>query len=472
MENSPLRSFYDTAKATEDTVFALSPVPLGIVKAGVQNVAVPLAVTATASHTPLVGPVVGTAMKYGAEAFANGTHHLALEAMNNLGQSVVEGLPSGMGLQSSFNFVSSRMADVTLAGQDLITPAIGAVGTAVMLGRTATNAAVLTFNNVKDMSVNQILDKGRQDIQRTQQFLSTAAVFVRVQGRKVEGLVNLGLAKFTPYNPTVNMEDSTQTQVAQGQSTQASPDQGVKIPVSESTDNKDFEPITGTEKAQGQAVEPITPNPSSEQAEDYVLNTIVDALNKARVDTERLSITLNGETIFKMDGATLDTDRTGISEEHQKIIQQALEDPAAFGGNLKITVGGKVYLNIEQGRLMNNTLNLAKPSTKIEMSTADQAQTPQNVSEGLWGKYGAGQPNTIIGLSNAAKQAAKAGVDRSGVTQMLKNSPFYQEQAKDNQKQADILVQNTARNAVFQANKQERQPEVQQQQEQVVAPAL
>ncbi|MGR3277098.1 hypothetical protein ACSYAD_18510 [Acaryochloris marina NIES-2412] len=454
---------------TENTVFALSPIPLGVVKAGVQQVAVPLAVTAAASHTPFVGPLVGTAIKYGADAFQSGTHHLALEAMSSFGQSVAESIPSGIGLQSGFNAISGAMSDATLAGQDLATQAIGAVGTAVMLGRTAQNAAVLAFKNVQDMTINEFLDRSRLDIQKTQAFLQGTAAFVRRQGLKAELAVEQGLAKYTPYQPKTQSED--QKQMAD-QNQEQEPE---TLNTVSGKQNQEEPQAYTTSKTSDDSAEPIkaaaTTGQSSEQAEDYVLRNLVDKLKQNRVEADRFVLTLNGEQIFKMNGSEVDKS-THMTEAHQKMLQQALEDPAAFGGNLKITVDGKTLLHIKDGRLLDNSMGLAKDSVKVAMDSPNAA--PENVSQGLWDKYGAGQPNDVLGLSTAAKAAAKEGIKQADIRGMLRQSSFYKEQAADNQKTADNLVKRTAKNAIQQANKQSQnasqKQEQKQEQKQSVAP--
>lgn len=464
-------AFYGAMKDTESTVFALSPVPLGIVKAGVQQIAVPLAVTAAASHAPLVGPLVGTAIKYGADAFQGGTHHLALEVMSSFGQSVIEAIPSGIGLQSGFNAVSGAMSDVTLAGQDLFTPMIGAVGTAVMLGRTATNAAVLAFKNVQDMTINEFLDRSRLDIQKTQAFLQGTAAFVRRQGLKAELAVEQGLAKYTPYQPKNQVKD--QKQMADQNATMGTPDQEPETLNPSGKQSQEEPQAYTTSKTSDDSAEPIkaaaTTDQTSEQAEDYVLRNLVDKLKQNRVEADRFVLTLNGEQIFKMNGSEVDKS-THMTEAHQKMLQQALEDPAAFGGNLKITVDGKTLLHIKEGRLLDNSMGLAKDSVKVAMDSPNAA--PENVSQGLWDKYGAGQPNDVLGLSTAAKAAAKEGIKQADIRGMLRQSTFYKEQAAEDKKTADNLVKRTAKNAISQANKQSQKAsqKQEQKQKQAVAP--
>ena len=90
---------------------------------------------------------------------------------------------------------------------------------------------------------------------------------------------------------------------------------------------------------------------------------------------------------------------TSITDTQRDALQQALEDPAAFGGNLVIKQGNKVLLNIKDGRILHNPMGLAKQSLSAEMETkehlqqqqpeAKQAAVPNNPAEGLWSKYGA-----------------------------------------------------------------------------------
>lgn len=213
---STFKDLYNTAKEAEDIAFAVSPVPLGFIKSGIQNVGVPLAVAAVATHTPFVAPLAGTAIKWGSDAFQSGTHSLAQQAMSNFGESVMSGLPAFGGIQTSFNWISSESAQVILAGQDMVTHAVGAVGTAIMLGRTATNSAVLTFQKIRPMTINEILANSQRALDRYQEFLTSAASHIRQIGIHAELFVEQEFAKLsnteeqtTQVQPTESPEPAT-----------------------------------------------------------------------------------------------------------------------------------------------------------------------------------------------------------------------------------------------------------------------
>lgn len=540
---STFKDLYDTAKATEDAVFAVSPVPLSFVKSGIQNVGVPLAVATVATHTPFMAPVAGAVINWGSDAFQSGTHSLAQEAMTNFGESVMSGLPAFGGIQTGFDWMSSQSGRVILAGQDMVTHAVGAVGTSVMLGRTLTNSAVLTFQKIRPMTVNEVIAGAQRAFERYQEFLSGAARHIRQLGIKAELFVQQELEKMNNpqqqngqapetvvndqdtkvemFNPTpdqrateAEVSDSkpqatpqqtaqpAQVRAVESQAKQAAqvvepvPSQTPKDtepkikykgqqPNQSQPQQKEPQPSKFQEKQTGmvdKVVNAVTTKPidqSSEKAQDYVLKNLVDKLTAARMNTDRLEIHYNGKKIFQMKGAEIDKS-TSITDGQADQIKQALQDPAAFGGNLLIRQGDQILLHIKEGRIIRNPAGLAQQSATIEVETKDQIQqsqsVPQSPSQGLWQKYGANQKDDFAGLSKAAKLAAQDGVSQNDIQSMLAQSnQLKQYSATQGQQKAESLAKKTAQKAfadIARENRPQQQESQPQQQSETVAPAL
>lgn len=153
-----------------------------------------------------------------------------------------------------------------------------------------------------------------------------------------------------------------------------------------------------------------TEQKKSVEAEDYVLDNIVTALDQRRVDVDRLEINLDGQNIFKMrDG---DVARSTITDNQTELIKQALNDPASFKGSIKITNGKQVLLHVKDGQVLRDGLNLTKSSTKVEISS-----DPRD----LYDKYSQGVDSK--GLKATKEVAVKAladGVGTEQVKQMIK----------------------------------------------------
>lgn len=540
---STFKDLYDTAKATEDTVFAVSPVPLSFMKSGIQNVGVPLAVATVATHTPLIAPVAGAAIHWGSEALQSGTHALAQEAMSNFGESVMSGLPAFGGIQTSFDWVSSESSRIILAGQDMVTHAVGAVGTSVMLGRTVTNSAVLTFQKIRPMTVNEVIASAQRAFERYKEFLSSTARHIRQLGIKAELFVQQEFEKMN--NPQEQNGQAPQTVVSEQDTKiemfgptpdervtevevsdhkpQATPQPAVQAQQVRSAESQAQQTVQAVDSAPAQTPKDAKPkinykgqhtdqsqpqqdkpqpskfqekqagmvekvvnaatakpiDQSSEKAQDYVLKNIVDKLTAARMNTDRLEIRYNGKKIFQMKGAEIDKS-TSITDGQADQIKQALQDPAAFGGNLLIRQGDQILLHIKEGRIIRNPAGLAQQSATIEVETKDQIQqsqsTPQSPSEGLWQKYGANQKGDFTGLSKAAKLAAQDGVSQKDIQSMLAQSnQLKQYSATQGQQKADSLARKTAQKAfadIAREHRPQQQESQSQQQSETVAPGL
>lgn len=508
---STFKDLYNTAKEAEDVAFAVSPIPLGFVKSGIQNVGVPLVVAAAATHTPFVAPLAGTAIKWGSDAFQSGTHSLAQQAMSNFGESVMSGLPAFGGIQTSFDWISSESSQVILAGQDMVTHAVGAVGTSLMLGRTMANSAVVAFQKIRPMTINEVIASGQRALDRYQEFLTSAASHIRQIGIHAELFVEQEFAKLsnteeqtTKVQPTESPEQgavmaSSATQVeeqpqqkvaatAQAESNGTQPeinDQLSESGIGHSENGRQANVFEAAVETAANVVNPIR-SESSQEAEDYVLG-LVDKLAAGNMNVDRLYIKMDGIDIFKMKNGAPDPS-TSITDSQRDALQQALEDPAAFGGNLVIKQGNKVLLNIKDGRILHNPMGLAKQSLSAEMETkehlqeqkpaAKQATVPNNPAEGLWSKYGANVSPGLKGVKLAADNALKDGIKPKEVRAMLAQSAHFQGlKADKGSSVAEKVIARTVKTAQARVAQQQRpKQKVQQKEEQkqaaVVAPGL
>lgn len=130
--------------------------------------------------------------------------------------------------------------------------------------------------------------------------------------------------------------------------------------------NEDIPAINNTELTESENF-PVEQT-ASQEAEDYVLENVVTALDQRRVDVNRLEINLDGRNIFKMrDGNVA---KSTINDDQAELIKQALNDPASFKGSIKITNGNQVLLHVKNGQVLRDSLNLTKSSTKVEINSA------------------------------------------------------------------------------------------------------
>lgn len=169
--------------------------------------------------------------------------------------------------------------------------------------------------------------------------------------------------------------------------------------------NEDLAAINNTELAESESL--IVEQTASREAEDYVLENIVTALEQRRVDVNRLEINLDGRNIFKMRDGNIAN--STINEGQMELIKQALNDPASFKGSMKITNGSQVLLHVNNGRVLRDGLNLTKTSTKVEINSA-----PAD----LYDKYS--QNVASIGLKATKEIAVKALSDGVSVERVKK----------------------------------------------------
>lgn len=146
------------------------------------------------------------------------------------------------------------------------------------------------------------------------------------------------------------------------------------------------------------------------EAQDYILENIVTALDQRRVDVDRLSISFNGQNIFKMRSG--DVAKSTVTDSQTELIKQALNDPASFKGSIKITNGRQVLLHVKDGQVLRDGLNLTKSSTKVEIKSAP-ADLYDKYSQGLESKG-------LRATREVAVNALRSGVSREQAKEIIK----------------------------------------------------
>ena len=136
------------------------------------------------------------------------------------------------------------------------------------------------------------------------------------------------------------------------------------------------------------------------EAQDYILENIVTALDQRRVDVDRLEISFNGQNIFKMRSG--DVAKSTVTDSQTELVKQALNDPASFRGSIKITNGRQVLLHVKDGQILRDGLNLTKSSTKVEIKSANAD---------LYDKYSQGvESKGLRATKEVAVNALRSGV--------------------------------------------------------------
>ncbi len=146
------------------------------------------------------------------------------------------------------------------------------------------------------------------------------------------------------------------------------------------------------------------------EAQDYILENIVTALDQRRVDVDRLEISFNGQNIFKMRSG--DVAKSTVTDSQTELIKQALNDPASFKGSIKITNGRQVLLHVKDGQVLRDGLNLTKSSTKVEINSAPAE---------LYDKYSQGvESKGLRATREVAVNALTEGVGQEQVKEIIK----------------------------------------------------
>ena len=167
----------------------------------------------------------------------------------------------------------------------------------------------------------------------------------------------------------------------------------------------------------------------STEAQDYILENIVTALDQRRIDVDRLQINFDGQNIFKMNKG--DIAHSTVSDRQTELIKQALNDPTSFKGSIKITNGSQVLLHVKDGQVLRDGLNLTKASTKVEISSAPgdlYDKHAKNVSS-----------KGLKATKDIAVNALSAGVEKKQVKEIIqsKDAAYSNLQASSGKKSAD-----------------------------------
>ena len=195
----------------------------------------------------------------------------------------------------------------------------------------------------------------------------------------------------------------------------------------------------------------IDQNPNDKEAQDYILENIVTALDQRRIDVDRLQINLDGQNIFKMNQG--DVANSTVTQEQTELIKQALNDPASFKGSLKITNGGQVLLHVKDGQVIRDGLNITKPNTKVEISSAP---------EDLYDKYAENvNSKGLKATKDVASAALAAGIEPKQVKEIIesKDSAYADLQASSGKNSADRALNKIIASAEAEIKlKQQKQP--------------
>ncbi|OWY65342.1 hypothetical protein B7486_42415 [cyanobacterium TDX16] len=194
---------------------------------------------------------------------------------------------------------------------------------------------------------------------------------------------------------------------------------------------------TVTPNSQLESVTEIAAPTSSREAEDYALS-LVQMLDQRRINTDRLSINVNGKTVFKMRDGDIDPAKTAINSEHTELIKKALNDPASFNGSVKITQGNQVLLHVSDGRVLVDAVGLSKQSAKVEV------KVPDSPTHALYERFSQGvNGNGWQATKSIASNALKAGIERQQILQMLRErDPNYRKLAtSQGEKASDRILE-------------------------------
>ncbi|NJM68448.1 MAG: hypothetical protein HC851_23680, partial [Acaryochloris sp. RU_4_1] len=129
--------------------------------------------------------------------------------------------------------------------------------------------------------------------------------------------------------------------------------------LSEMSENKPQDIPPYLAETTNSALEQYNYDNSSKEAEDLLMDKIVNPLDKRGVDTSRLAVFYNGEQIFGMKAGDIDRRVTQVSDERMEAINEALHNFKDFEGEFKVKVGNRVVLHLKEGQKLVDTYNLA-----------------------------------------------------------------------------------------------------------------
>jgi len=498
------KALYNQAASFEQGLFFVAPLPvLQPIKAGIQHAAIPIGVGLALTHAPIVAPAASFAIGAVQNMMQNGAHHAAEYLLGQYGQAMSDIIPNQLGMQSGFDLIHNASTGLVLKAQDFATSAVGQAAGVYMLGRTTVNAGVLlgeqmvnkaiqSFESVRNLTVQEVLGAAKVAGERIAHGIGgmihqLKEIAQKIEQHVVDSIESIGNKAHETINQvqgnapepapaisvtTIHSSVNTESPVnGQGQSQQ------VESTITEShLDNNSQDNSMANNRSQN-APEPapiITPKSVAEEkknsqkvqnvAEDgseFILRNIKDYLDRNNFKTDNMSVSINGEAIFKMRNGEVDSN-IDASSEQLALLTKALKDYPSFDGEIELIVDGKTLLHVKDGVLINNTLGLAEKSAQVEV----RSETPTSPSELLWKQYSKDlNPDDISSLNLVANDAISQGVAPDQVAAMLRHAPSIQTyEAKHGEDKANSMVNAYVNDAVNSQIPDQKQHEQQQQQ--------
>lgn len=166
---------YNVLRTAEQSLFAITPLPMQQLKNGIQQVGLPLGVSFVAAQVPGVSQLVNGAIHFGGDLFGSGAKAATSSSLLSIGQQIQAGLPTGMGIQSVAiaigNAVNPVMANLAQGSGQFL----GSTATAVGIGKFVINGAQAVFSQVREKGAMRTIEDAIQGAQgaiaRTQSFL-------------------------------------------------------------------------------------------------------------------------------------------------------------------------------------------------------------------------------------------------------------------------------------------------------------
>ena len=169
---------YHVLRVAEQSLFAVTPLPLQQLKNGLQQVGIPLGVTAVAAQVPGVDQLVNGAVHFGSDLLGNGASAAATNGLNAIGQQIQSGLPNGLGIHSVSGALGNAVSPVVTNLAQKSGQLLGGTVTAAGIGKFVLNGAQAVFSQVREKGPMRTIEDaivGAQSvIAKTQAFLQSA----------------------------------------------------------------------------------------------------------------------------------------------------------------------------------------------------------------------------------------------------------------------------------------------------------
>ena len=169
---------YNVLRVAEQSLFAVTPLPLQQLKNGLQQVGIPLGVTAVAAQVPGVDQLVNGAVHFGSDVLGNGASAAATNALSSIGQQIQSGLPNGLGIHSVSGALGHAVSPVVTNLAQKSGQLLGGTVTAAGIGKFVLNGAQAVFSQVREKGPMRTIEDaivGAQSvIAKTQAFLQSA----------------------------------------------------------------------------------------------------------------------------------------------------------------------------------------------------------------------------------------------------------------------------------------------------------